>query len=132
MLNSATSQLDDKLEALIHRIIGCCIKVHRELGPGLLERIYRRALCIELALAGVPFELERSFPVRYRDHFLCDQRVDLIVAGQVIVELKAIERLAPVHQAQIMSYLRMSGLRVGLLMNFNVAVLPDGLRRIVL
>jgi len=126
------SNLDDELEALIHRVIGCCIMVHRELGPGLLERIYRRAVCIELQSAGIPFEAERSFPVWYRGYLLCDQRVDVVVAGLVLLETKAIERLSPVHQAQVMSYLKVSGLRVGLLMNFNVALLPDGLRRIVL
>ncbi len=126
------SPLDDELEALIHRVIGYCISVHRELGPGLLERIYRRAICIELQSEGVPFEVEKRFPVWYRGHLLCDQRVDIVVAGKILLEVKAIDRLAPVHHAQVMSYLRVSGLRIGLLMNFNVAVLPDGLRRIVL
>jgi GxxExxY protein len=127
-----TSQLDDEVEVLIHRVIGYCIKVHRELGPGLLERIYRRAVCIELKSEGVPFDVEKSFPVWYRGHLLCDQRVDIVVAGKILLEMKAIDRLAPVHHAQVMSYLRVSGLRIGLLMNFNVRVLPDGLRRIVL
>lgn len=127
-----TSQLDDESEALIHRVIGYCIRVHRELGPGLLERIYRRAICIELQSEGVPFEVEKSFPVWYRGHLLCDQRVDIVVAGRILLEVKALDRLAPVHRAQVMSYLRGSGLRIGLLMNFNVPVLPDGLHRIVL
>src|SRR5688572_29560776 len=107
MLSRATSQLDDDLESVIHQVIGLCISVHRELGPGLLERIYRRAVCIELNMAGLVYELERTFPVMYRGQFLCDQRVDLIVAGKIVLELKAIERLAPVHQAQVMSYLRL-------------------------
>jgi len=125
-------QLDDELEALIHRIIGCCIQVHRELGPGLLERIYVRAICLELLANELPFEVEKGVPVTYRGVVLCQQRLDLVVAGKVLLEVKAVERLAPVHQAQVLSYLRVSGLRVGLLMNFNVTVLPDGLRRIVL
>jgi len=127
-----TSPLDDEVEALTHRVIGYCIRVHRELGPGLLERIYRRAVCIELQSESVPFEVEKSFPVWYRSHLLCDQRVDIVVAGQILLEVKAIDRLAPVHHAQVISYLRVSGLRIGLLLNFNVPVLPDGLRRIVL
>ena len=127
-----TSPLDDAVEALIHRVIGCCIRVHREVGPGLLERIYRSAVCIELQFEGIPFEVEKPFPVWYRGHLLCDQRVDVVVARQILLEMKAIDRLAPVHHAQVMSYLRVSGLRIGLLMNFNVPVLPDGLRRIVL
>ena len=125
-------QLDDELEALIHRIIGCCIQVHRELGPGLLERIYVRAICLELLANELPFEVEKGVPVTYRGVVLCQQRLDLVVAGKVLLEVKAVERLAPVHQAQVLSYLRVSGLRVGLLMNFNFTVLPDGLRRIVL
>ena len=129
---TVSSQLDDEVEALIHRVIGYCIRVHRELGPGLLERIYRRAICIELQSEGVPFEVEKSFPVWYRGHLLCDQRVDIVVAGRILLEVKALDRLAPVHRAQVMSYLRGSGLRIGLLMNFNVPVLPDGLHRIVL
>jgi len=126
------SPLDDEVEALIHRVIGCCIRVHRELGPGLLERIYRSAVCIELQFEGIPFEAEKPFPVWYRGHLLCEQRVDIVVARQILLEMKAIDRLAPVHHAQVMSYLRVSGLRIGLLMNFDVPVLPDGLRRIVL
>ena len=126
------SPLDDELEALIHRVIGYCISVHRELGPGLLEHIYRRAICIELQSEGVAFEVEKRFPVWYRGHLLCDQRVDIVVAGEILLEVKAIDRLAPVHHAQVMSYLRVSGLRIRLLMNFNVPVLPDGLRRIIL
>lgn len=126
------SPLGDEVESLITKIIGCCIAVHRELGPGLLEFIYRRAVCIELEAAGLPFEVEKRIPVTYRGHLLCYQRLDMIVAGQVLIEIKAMERLAPVHHAQVMCYLRVSGLKVALLMNFNSAVLPDGLKRIIL
>lgn len=131
MLN-VSPRLDDELEELIHRVIGCGIAVHRALGPGLLERIYIRAISIELQAAGISHEIERSFPVYYRGLLLSEQRVDLVVAGRVVLEIKAVDRLAPVHHAQVMSYLRMSKLKVGLLMNFNVAVLPDGLHRIVM
>ena len=83
-------------------------------------------------MEGIPFEIEKGYEITYRGHWLSDHRVDIVVAGRVLLEIKAIDRLAPVHMAQVMSYLRMSGLRVGLLLNFNVAVLPEGLRRIVL
>ena len=131
MLN-ISPRFDDDLEALIHRVIGCCIEVHRALGPGLLERIYVRAICIEWTAAGIPCEVERSYPVHYRGHLLCDQRVDVVVAERVLLEIKAVDHLAPVHHAQVMSYLRVSKLRVGLLMNFNVVVLKDGLKRKIL
>jgi GxxExxY protein len=126
------SPLSDELEALITRVIGCCITVHRTLGPGLLEAIYVRALCLELSASEIPFEREVQIPVTYRHELLCHQRLDVVVAGQIVLELKAVERLAAVHQAQILSYLRVSKLRIGLLVNFNVAVLQEGLKRIVL
>jgi GxxExxY protein len=121
------SPLGADLEALIHEIIGCSIRVHRELGPGLLEKIYVRALQIELDASGLGFDTERMVSVTYRGQLLCRQRLDLVVAERVLLEIKAVDRLAPVHMAQTMSYLRLSELRVALLMNFNVAVLPDGL-----
>jgi GxxExxY protein len=124
--------LTDELEALIYKTIGCCIEVHRALGPGLLEKIYSRAVCIELGVAGISFEVEKHFAVMYRGHLLCHQRLDLIVAGQIVLEIKSVEHLNPVHQAQVLNYLRVARLRVGLLMNFNVATLQDGLKRIVL
>lgn len=124
------SRLDDQYEALIHATIGHCIAVHRQLGPGLLESIYRRAICLELKAAGVSYETEKAVPVLYRGETLCHQRLDLIVECKLLLEIKAVERLAPVHHAPVRSYLRVSELRVGLLLNFNVATLPEGLRRI--
>jgi GxxExxY protein len=124
--------LDDGVEALITRIIGCCIAVHRELGPGLLESIYRKAICLELQAAGLAFEIEKQIPVMYRGHLLCYQRLDIVVEGKVLIEIKAVERLAPIHQAQVLCYLRVSKLPVALMMNFNAVVLPDGLKRVVL
>jgi GxxExxY protein len=126
------SPLDDELEVLIHTTIGCCITVHRELGPGLLEDIYARAVCIELAAAGVPFEKEKQIAVFYRGRLLAYQRLDIVVAQRLILEIKSVERIAPVHRAQVLSYLRASRLRIALLMNFNVPTLPNGLHRIVL
>jgi GxxExxY protein len=126
------SPLTDETESRIHRVIGCCINVHRELGPGLLEGIYRRALCVELRHAGLEFETEKRVMVSYRGEPLCHQRVDLLIGGTVLLELKAVRRLARIHRARIISYLRATHLRVGLLVNFHAATIPAGLRRIVL
>jgi GxxExxY protein len=127
-----TSPLSEELENLIHKTIGCCSDVHRALGPGLLENIYSRALCIELRESRIPFDTEKRFPVTYRDHLLCHQHVDLVVADEIILEIKSVEHVGAVHRAQILNYLHVSGLHVGLLVNFNVAVLQDGLKRMVL
>jgi len=126
------SVLDDATEALITRIIGICIAVHRELGPGLLESIYGRAICLELETAGLSFEVEKQVPVLYRGNVLCHHRLDIVVDLKVLLEIKAVERLVPIHYAQVLSYLRISELPVALLMNFNSVVLPDGMKRIVL
>src|SRR4051812_2186247 len=99
------SPLPDDLEQLAHAVIGCSVEVHRGLGPGLLEAIYARALSIELAVRAIPFEAERSFPVHYRGELLCHQRLDLLVAGQLVVEVKSVEHLGSIHVAQVLSYL---------------------------
>jgi GxxExxY protein len=126
------STLPEDLEDLVHKTIGCCIAVHRVLGPGLLEEIYARALGVELAAAGIPFQRERPYPVTYRGEVLCQQYLDLVVADQIVVELKSVEQLVPVNHAQLLSYMRVAHKRVGLLINFNVVVLKDGLTRKVL
>jgi GxxExxY protein len=126
------SPLPDDLELIVERTIGCCINVHRELGPGLLESIYVRGVCVELEVSGIVFEQEKRIPVLYRGKLLCHQRLDVVVEQKIILEIKCAERLHPVHHAQLLSYLKISGLRVGLLLNFNSAVLKDGLKRIVL
>jgi len=114
-------------------IIGSSIEVHRELGPGLLESAYRQCLCHELTLRGMPFVFERPLPVAYRGLRLdCGYRVDLVVADAVVVELKTVDRLAPVHDAQLLTYLRLGGWKVGLLINFNVELLRNGIHRRVL
>ena len=121
--------------------IGAAIEVHRALGPGLLESAYRQCLCHELHLRGLTFASERSLPVIYKGLRLdCGFRVDLIVAEAVVVEIKAVERLAPVlaqelkahYDAQLLTYLRLGGWKVGLLINFNVPLLREGIRRRVL
>jgi GxxExxY protein len=118
-------------EELAHTIIGAAIEVHRLLGPGFLESIYERALCHELALRGVAFERQKELTVRYKDLDIPGQRLDLLVGRRVIVDLKTVEALAPIHQAQILSYLKTTGLRLGLLINFKVQVLKDGIKRVV-
>lgn len=115
-----------------NRIIGCAIDVHRELGAGLLESAYQTALCFELAHRGVRFEKERIVPLMYRGMRIGDYRPDLIVEETVVVEVKSVIRYEPVFTAQMLTYLRITGLRVGLLLNFNNTVLLNGIKRIVL
>ncbi|HTE18551.1 MAG TPA: GxxExxY protein [Armatimonadota bacterium] len=114
-------------------VIGSAIDVHRALGPGLLESAYLACMCRELSLRGMPFVQERALPIAYKGVELdCGYRIDLLVADRVVVELKAVEALDPIHDAQLLTYLRLGGWKVGLLINFNVAVLKHGIRRRVL
>ncbi len=131
MTHYAGSVLPEETDALITRIIGCAITVHRELGPGFMESIYSAALCLELEANRIPFELERPIAVSYRGHPIGGQRVDFIVDDAVILEIKAVARLDPVFQAKLISYLRTTGLRVGLLMNFNTPLMKEGIKRFV-
>ena len=118
---------------ITEKIIGSAIAVHRELGPGLLESAYEACLAFELAERGLSVEMQKALPVSYRDVRLdCGYRLDLLVEGKIIVELKAVERIEPIHAAQILSYLKLSGCKVGLLINFNVKVLKTGIKRFVL
>ncbi len=117
-------------EVLAHQIIGAAIEVHRVLGPGFLESIYERALCHELSLRGVPFQRQKNLIVRYKDLDIPGQRLDPLVGGRVITDLKTVESFAPIHLAQLLSYLKTTGLRLGLLINFRVAVLKDGIDRV--
>jgi GxxExxY protein len=119
---------DDQLTG---RIIGCGIEVHRVLGPGLRERSYEEALAIEMAHQGVAYERQVSVGVQYRDHWIGDYRIDFVVEGTVIVEVKSAERLEPLFEAQILGYLRASRLHLALLMNFNSARLADSVRRYI-
>src|ERR1700680_2124017 len=114
-------------------VIGAAIEVHRAIGPGLLESAYVQCLCYELNLRKLPFLLELPVPISYKGLKLdCGYRVDLLVAETVVVEAKAVERIAPVHEAQLLTYLRLGGWKVGLLINFNVSLLRDGIVRRVL
>ena len=119
-------------DALTQRIIGMAMDVHRHFGPGLLETVYEACLCLELEQAGIPHERQAPLPVIYNDLRIDSAfRADVLVAQEVIVELKTVEHLLPVHEAQLLTYLKMSGYHVGLLMNFNTLRLKDGLRRFV-
>ena len=118
-------------EELARQVIGAAIEVHRLLGPGFLESIYRRALCHELSLRGIPFESEKELLVPFKDIQIPGQRYDILVAGRILVELKTVDAFAPIHQAQLLSYLKATGLRLGFLINFKVLVLKDGIKRLV-
>lgn len=122
------------VNGVTQEVIGAAISVHRVLGAGLLESAYQECLCRELEERGVAFERERGLPVEYKGVRLeCGYRLDLLVAGCVVVEVKAVEALAPIHEAQLLTYLRLGGWRVGLLINFNVITLKQGgIRRKVL
>lgn len=118
-------------DELTQQTIGSCIEVHRHLGPGLLESAYERCLCHELSLAGLEFERQKALPVIYKGIQLdCGYRLDLVVEDRLILELKAVEMLLPIHSAQLLTYLKLSCLTLGLLINFNVPILKSGLKRI--
>jgi GxxExxY protein len=117
---------------LTHEIIGAAIEVHKTLGPGLLESTYEECLCHELSQRGIPFERQKPIPVIYKGVKLdCGYRLDLLVADRVILELKSVETLAPIHDSIMITYLKLSEHRIGLLMNFNVQILKEGIKRLV-
>jgi GxxExxY protein len=118
-------------EEIAHRTIGAAIEVHRILGPGFLEKIYERALVHELRLRGLTVQPQKEVLVPYKDIKIPGQELDILVCDRVILELKAVEQLHPIHSAQLLSYLKATGLRLGLLINFNVPVLKDGIKRLV-
>jgi GxxExxY protein len=132
----ATSQralATDAEKSLTAEIISAAIEVHRALGPGLLEAAYQACLCRELVLRSLPFRQQVDIPVTYKGVKLdCGYRIDLVVRDKVVVELKSVQEILPVHEAQLLTYLRLSRLRIGLLLNFNTAVLKNGIRRRVL
>jgi GxxExxY protein len=120
-------------DPLTEKIIGFAIEVHRHLGPGLLESAYEECLCYELQQSGLRFRRQLPLPVIYKEVRLdCGYRIDVVVEQQVILELKTVERLIPVHDAQLLTYLKLSGIRTGLLLNFHAPVLREGIRRFVL
>ncbi len=113
-------------------VVDAAMEVHRHLGAGFLERVYEDAFCHELELRKVPFERQKEITVPYKDILISGQRLDLLVGGQVIVELKAVDAIAPIHQAQLLSYLKAAELRLGYIINFNVRRLKEGIKRMVL
>ena len=118
---------------LSDRVIGMAIQVHRHLGPGLLESAYEQCLCYDLKELGIAYERQVPLPVVYKGVRLeCGYRIDLVVERELIIEIKSVERIMAIHEAQMLTYLRLSGHKVGILMNFNSAILKDGLRRFVL
>ncbi len=121
-----------RINELTEIIIGACVEIHKTLGPGLLESAYEECLCHELTLQGIHFDRQKPLPLEYKGIQLeCGYRLDLVVEGKVILELKAIEILLPVHEAQLLTYLKLTGMHVGLLVNFHVQVLKSGIRRMV-
>jgi GxxExxY protein len=117
---------------LTHEIIGAAIEVHKRLGPGLLESAYEECLAHELRLRNLRIDRQVGVPIVYKETKLeCGYRIDLLVEGRIVVELKSIETLAPIHEAIILTYLRLSGHKIGLLINFNVGVLKEGVRRFI-
>lgn len=131
-LTTENTELTEKEEAsfLTGKIIGAAIEIHRALGPGLLESAYETCLIYELRLKKLKVEPQKSMPMFYKDVMLdCGYRVDLVVENQVIVEIKSVNALAPIHEAQLLSYLKLSDCKIGLLINFNIKILKEGIRR---
>lgn len=122
----------EERDPVTERIIGCAIEVHRTLGPGLLESAYVEALRVELTEAGLRSARQVPVPLTYKGHYLGEYRLDLLVEDAVVVEVKAVQRFDPVHEAQLLTYLRLTGKRVGLLINFNQRLLREGIKRRVL
>ncbi len=121
-----------EIDRLAHKVIGAAIEVHRLLGPGFLESVYEEALCVELELCGIPFARQVPIALNYKGRSIGECRLDLIVSDSLIVELKAVDGLAPIHSAQVISYLKATHRVLGLLINFNVPVLKDGVKRVIL
>jgi GxxExxY protein len=123
----------DAPDALTSRVIGLAIEVHRALGPGLLESAYEECLCFELTSHSIGFSRQVSLPVVYKSVRLdCAYRMDIVIEGLLVAELKTVERILPVHEAQLLTYLRLSGMTTGLILNFHAPVLREGIKRLVL
>ncbi len=118
--------------AVTDEIVGCAIEVHKQLGPGLLESVYESAMCIELAATGLGFARQIGIPLYYKGTLISEHRPDLVVANRVVVEIKSVEHLDPIHTAQILTYLRVTRLKTGLVLNFNSTLLKHGVRRVLL
>ena len=120
-------------DPLTEKVIGAAIDVHRTLGPGLLESVYEECLCYELSECGLKFNRQVNLPISYKNVKLeCGYRMDLVVSESLIIEIKTVEKILPIHEAQLLTYLKLTGLHTGLIVNFNVPVLKDGIRRMKL
>ena len=126
------SRLDDETERDVFETMACGFAVHKAIGPGYGKSIYRKAFCVELLSRNIPYDCEKSFVVTYKERLVGTYRLDLVVRGRVVVELKAVKMLQPVHEAQVLAYLKATRLPIALLMNFGGARLKEGLKRIVL
>ena len=122
----------DDLNAISEKIIGCAIEVHKNLGPGLLESVYEKAMCFEIGSNGMKFQNQVTIPIIYKGTILGEHRIDMIVENEIITQFKAVDRLDPVFKAQLLSYLRLTNKKLGLLINFNVPYLRDGIQRVIL
>jgi GxxExxY protein len=131
MLHRAATPLPEDIERICSDVLGCAIRVHSELVPGFRERIYEDALCLEMHSVGLAFERQKAITVRYRDWDLPGHRLDLVVEGTIIVELKCVRTLKSIHMRQVLSYLKASGLRLGLVMNFQTELLRNGIKRVI-
>ena len=123
---------DRDVDSLAYEAIGCAIEVHKHLGPGYLENVYEEALAIEFNLRNIIFERQKEISIQYKQNKVGKALLDFLISNRLILELKAVEELAPVHKAQVISYLRATGFQLALLINFNVTILRDGIQRIVL
>ncbi|MBU4344129.1 MAG: GxxExxY protein [Desulfobacteraceae bacterium] len=122
-----------EFDELSNQVIGCALEVHRNLGPGLLESTYEQCLAYEMNVAGMPFKLQHPLPVEYKKIKLdCGYRIDMLVDNSIIIELKSVDKILPIHQAQLLTYMKLASISIGLLINFNVKYLKDGIKRMVL
>jgi len=122
-----------EFDELSNQVIGCALEVHRNLGPGLLESTYEQCLAHELKTVGIQFKLQHPLPVEYKNIRLdCGYRIDVLIEDRIIVELKSVDKVLPIHQAQLLTYMKLAGISIGLLINFNVKYLKDGIKRMVL
>ena len=120
-------------DELTGRVIGCAVEVHKALGPGLLESVYEKCLAVELANKGIKYETEKEINVEYKGKNIdCGFRADFVIEGELIVELKAADKVLPIHEAQLLTYMKIANIKTGLLINFNVVLLKDGIKRFVL
>jgi len=122
-----------EFDELSNKVIGCALEVHRNLGPGLLESTYEQCLAYEMKAGGMAFKLQLALPVEYKNIKLdCGYRIDVLVDNSIIIELKSVDKILPIHQAQLLTYMKLAGISIGLLINFNVKYLKDGIKRMVL